>query len=101
MTHEAPISSGLGAEIAAAVQKDCFLCLEAPVPLKLSLTFSHTLSHSHSHSLTHVHSVKGFERVSKSVRECGAEIAAAVQKDCFLCLEAPVHSSAASLSLTV
>lgn len=31
VTHEAPITSGLGAEIAAAVQKDCFLNLEAPV----------------------------------------------------------------------
>lgn len=31
ITHEAPISSGFGAEIAATVQKECFLNLEAPV----------------------------------------------------------------------
>jgi len=31
VSHEAPISSGLGAEIAATVQERCFLHLEAPV----------------------------------------------------------------------
>ncbi|CAI2309799.1 unnamed protein product [Caenorhabditis sp. 36 PRJEB53466] len=31
VTHEAPISSGFGAEIASTVQKRCFLNLEAPI----------------------------------------------------------------------
>jgi 2-oxoisovalerate dehydrogenase E1 component beta subunit len=31
VSHEAPITSGFGAEIAATVQKECFLNLEAPV----------------------------------------------------------------------
>jgi 2-oxoisovalerate dehydrogenase E1 component beta subunit len=31
ISHEAPISSGLGAEIAATVQERCFLSLEAPI----------------------------------------------------------------------
>lgn len=31
VAHEAPITSGFGAEIAAAVQNECFLHLEAPV----------------------------------------------------------------------
>lgn len=31
VAHEAPITNGFGAEIAAAVQKECFLHLEAPI----------------------------------------------------------------------
>lgn len=31
VTHEAPISSGFGAEIAATIQKRCFLNLESPI----------------------------------------------------------------------
>ena len=31
IAHEAPITSGFGAEIAATVQRECFLSLEAPV----------------------------------------------------------------------
>jgi 2-oxoisovalerate dehydrogenase E1 component beta subunit len=31
IAHEAPLTSGFGAEIAASVQKDCFLNLEAPI----------------------------------------------------------------------
>lgn len=31
ISHEAPITNGFGAEIAAAVQRECFLHLEAPV----------------------------------------------------------------------
>ena len=31
VSHEAPITGGFGAEVAAAVQEECFLRLEAPV----------------------------------------------------------------------
>ena len=31
VTHEAPLTAGFAAEIAATVQKECFLQLEAPV----------------------------------------------------------------------
>jgi len=31
IAHEAPLNSGFGAEIAATVQKECFLNLEAPI----------------------------------------------------------------------
>ena len=31
VTHEAPITSGLGAEISAKIQEECFLHLEAPI----------------------------------------------------------------------
>lgn len=31
IAHEAPLNSGFGAEIAASVQKECFLNLEAPI----------------------------------------------------------------------
>lgn len=31
ITHEAPITSGLGAEISAKIQEECFLHLEAPI----------------------------------------------------------------------
>jgi 2-oxoisovalerate dehydrogenase E1 component beta subunit len=31
IAHEAPLTGGFGAELAAAIQEDCFLHLEAPV----------------------------------------------------------------------
>lgn len=31
VSHEAPITSGLGAEISAKIQEECFLNLEAPI----------------------------------------------------------------------
>lgn len=31
MAHEAPLTNGFGAEIAATIQENCFLNLEAPV----------------------------------------------------------------------
>ncbi|KAH9505555.1 hypothetical protein Btru_055877 [Bulinus truncatus] len=31
VSHEAPITMGLGAELAASIQQDCFLRLEAPI----------------------------------------------------------------------
>ena len=35
VTHEAPLTAGFAAEIAATVQKECFLQLEAPVGISL------------------------------------------------------------------
>lgn len=34
VTHEAPLTAGFAAEIAATVQKDCFLELEAPIAVR-------------------------------------------------------------------
>lgn len=31
VSHEAPVTSGMGAEIAAKIQEQCFLNLEAPI----------------------------------------------------------------------
>ena len=34
VTHEAPLTAGFASEIAATVQKDCFLQLEAPIAVR-------------------------------------------------------------------
>jgi pyruvate dehydrogenase E1 component beta subunit len=45
IAHEAPITAGFGAEIAALISKECFLSLEAPVQrcCGLDIPFPHTL----------------------------------------------------------
>ena len=45
ISHEAPITSGFGAEIAAYVQRECFLNLEAPIErvTGYDTPFPHTL----------------------------------------------------------
>lgn len=57
IAHEAPLTGGFGAEIAATLQKECFLNLEAPI-LRVSLIFlvprfliSDLLGHRARHSV--------------------------------------------------
>ncbi len=49
VSHEAPITQGFGAEIAAQVMQHCFLNLEAPVTrcAGLDTPFPHTLEHEY------------------------------------------------------
>ena len=45
INHEAPLTGGFASEIAATIQEQCFLCLEAPVARVCGLDTPYPLSH--------------------------------------------------------
>ncbi|CAD6186073.1 unnamed protein product [Caenorhabditis auriculariae] len=65
VTHEAPITSGFGAEIAATVQKRCFLHLESPV----ERVCGYDTPFPHVHEPFYIPSVtRVFDAIKKSVK---------------------------------
>lgn len=47
ITHEAPVTAGMGAEISAKLQENCFLRLEAPIQRVCGYDTPFPLSHEH------------------------------------------------------
>jgi len=64
VSHEAPITCGVGAEISAKIQEDCFLHLEAPITrvAGYDTPFPHT-----SESIYYPGRFKVFEAIKKVI----------------------------------
>lgn len=64
INHEAPLTSGFGAEIAATIQEACFLHLESPVMRVCGLDVPFTLVHEKEYMPNHL---KTYEAIISSV----------------------------------
>ena len=64
ISHEAPLTSGFGAEIAAAIQQECFLYLESPIMRVCGLDTPYPLIHEKEYMPDHL---KNYEAIKRSV----------------------------------
>lgn len=64
INHEAPLSNGFGAEIAATIQEKCFLYLESPILRVCGLDTPFPLIHEKEYMPDHL---KTFEAIKRSV----------------------------------
>jgi 2-oxoisovalerate dehydrogenase E1 component beta subunit len=64
INHEAPLTSGFGAEIAATVQEHCFLYLESPIARVCGLDTPYPLIHEKEYMPDHL---KTYEAIKRSV----------------------------------
>ena len=64
INHEAPLTSGFGAEIAATVQQECFLHLESPIMRVCGLDTPYPLVHEKEYMPDHL---KTYEAIKRSV----------------------------------
>lgn len=64
INHEAPLTNGFGAEIAATIQEMCFLHLESPITRVCGLDTPYPLSHEKEYMPDHL---KTYEAIKRSV----------------------------------
>ena len=64
INHEAPLTSGFGAEIAASIQEECFLYLESPIIRVCGLDTPYPLVHEKEYMPDHL---KTYEAIKQSI----------------------------------
>jgi 2-oxoisovalerate dehydrogenase E1 component beta subunit len=62
INHEAPLTGGFASEIAATVQQECFLYLEAPIARVCGLDTPYPLAHEKEYMPDHLKTYEAIKR---------------------------------------